>query len=221
MDTTTSQLLSSALQDLARGLKKLRCVVDRQCAVPKSPQIPVSGDKKSPSEMKSELLLPISEIKQENEIAVSQNGTKIPETGESYEIRGHEPKDWLFHEDNPWNSFHATCTFLFNKTLRGDRFKNQWEEDKTCLKGWKKISAEHLHEYYIDAYRYHDDCATMVQFAPNKWDFESDWGIADIPKEKWERRRCLWEGDTSERCFRKWLGSVHSSLPALNLPSVK
>ena len=220
MDTTTSQLLSSALQDLARGLKKLRCVVDRQCAVPKSPQIPVSGDKKSPSEMKSELLLPISEIKQENEIAVSQNGTKIPETGESYEIRGHEPKDWLFHEDNPWNSFHATCTFLFNKTLRGDRFKNQWEEDKTCLKGWKKISAEHLHEYYIDAYRYHDDCATMVEFAPNKWDLESDRGT-NIPDEKWERRRCLWEGDTSERVFRKWLVSVHSSLPALNLPSVK
>ena len=217
MDTTTSQLLSSALQDLARGLKKLRCVVDRQCAVPKSPQIPVSGDKKSPSEMKSELLLPISEIKQENEIAVSQNGTKIPENCETL---GHEPKDWLFHEDNPWNSFHATCTFLFGKSLRGDRFKNQWEEDKTCLKGWKKISAEHLHEIYNLAYRYHDDCATMVEFAPSKDGLESDWNV-DIPDEKWERRRCLWEGDTSERCFRKWLVSVHSSLPALNLPSVK
>ena len=29
MDISTSQLLSSALQDLARGLKKLRTVVDR------------------------------------------------------------------------------------------------------------------------------------------------------------------------------------------------
>ena len=220
MDTTTSQLLSSALQDLARGLKKLRCVVDRQCAVPKSPQIPVSGDKNGPT-------IPVlgkSEIKTSS-VSISngkipENGTKIPETGESCGIRGHEPKDWLFHEDNPWNSFHATCTFLFGKSLRGDRFKNQWEEDKTCLKGWKKISAEHLHEIYNLAYRYHDDCATMVEFAPSKDGLESDWNVS-IPDEKWERRRCLWEGDTSERVFRKWLVSVHSSLPALNLPSVK
>ena len=215
MDTSTLQLLSSALQDLGRGLKKLRCVVDRQSAGTKNPQIPVSGDKNSPTEMKTEM---------KQEFCIS-NGTKIPEkllsaSAEVCIYRGHEPKDWLFHEKNPWNSFHATCTFLFGKTLRGDRFKNQWKEDKTCLKGWRKVSAKHMHEYYIDAYRYHDDCATMVQFACNKDDFASDWHVT-IPDEKWDRRKCLWEGDSSEKCFRKWLIGVHSSLPALNLPSVR
>ena len=185
MDTSTLQLLSSALQDLGRGLKKLRCVVDRQSAGTKTePKFPfsVSGDKNSPTEMKTEPKVPFEiESEMKREFCIS-NGTKIPEKLFSAEcevciLRGHEPKDWLFHEKNPWNSFHATCTFLFGQTLRGDRFKNQWQEDKTCLKGWRKVSAKHMHEFYIDAYRYHDDCATMVQFACGKDDFASDWHV--------------------------------------------
>ena len=218
MDTTTRQLLSSALQDLARGLKKLRCVVDTQSAVTKCTQIPVSGDKNSPNGDKNSPSEIKSEIKPEFCIS---NGTKIPEENvECCVTLGHTPADWLFHEKNPWNSFHATCSFLYGTTLRGDRFKNQWLEDTSCLKGWRKISTKHLHEFYMEAYRYHDDCASMVQFAPNKEDFESDWSSI-IPDEKWDRRNMLWDGDSNEKCFRKWLIAVHSDLPALNLPSVR
>ena len=50
MDITTKQMLSSALQDLARGLKKLRTVVDRQTFVNSVTNVSESGDKKSPDE---------------------------------------------------------------------------------------------------------------------------------------------------------------------------
>ena len=60
MDITTKQMLSSALQDLARGLKKLRTVVDRHNFVNSvtnvsengnsAPFVSESGDKNSPDE---------------------------------------------------------------------------------------------------------------------------------------------------------------------------
>ena len=52
MDISTKQMLSSALQDLPRGLKKIRTVVDRQTFVTKSTQ---------------------------DEMNVSENGTTIPD----------------------------------------------------------------------------------------------------------------------------------------------
>jgi hypothetical protein len=58
MDPTTCTLLSSALTDLIRGLKKLRVVVDRQSAGNLIPQNSVSTTKNSPdskSEIKSEM----------------------------------------------------------------------------------------------------------------------------------------------------------------------
>ena len=206
MDPTTSQLLSSALQDMARGLKKLRCVVDRQTFVTKSTQ---------------------------DEMNVSENGNSAPFVSESGDKKspnencdpvnrfmGHTQSEWLLDPVNPWTSFFSTCTFLFGDTLRGDRFKNQWLEDKTTVKGWRKISAEHLFSLYEEAARFQDCCATIVEYCPRKIDFESDWQTL-ISDKKWDVRDQLWKMDTSMRTFRRWLISVHSSLPALNLPSVK
>ena len=133
---------------------------------------------------------------------------------------GHTPSEWLLDPENPWTSFFSTCTFLFGDTLRGDRFKNQWLEDKTTVKGWRKISAEHLDTLYEEAVCYQDCCATIVQYCPRKMDFESDWNT-EVSDKKWDVRQQLWEMDTSKKTFRRWLISVHSSMPALNLPSVK
>ena len=219
MDITTKQMLSSALQDLARGLKKLRTVVDRQTFVTKStrsgtksPQdemnVSESGDKKSPD----------GDKKSPDE---NSGDKKIPGNCDPVNrFMGHTPSEWLLDPVNPWTSFFSTCTFLFGDTLRGDRFKNQWLEDKTTVKGWRKISAEHLSSLYQEAVGYQDCCATILQYCPRKLDFESDWNI-EVSDKKWDVRDQLWKMDTSMRTFRRWLISVHSSLPALNLPSVK
>ena len=222
MDPTTCTLLSSALTDLIRGLKKLRVVVDRQSAGNLIPQNSVSGDKNSP-DSKSEIK---SEMKSEQKKAVSISNPKkaekkTPKIPDLVRINfSQEPKDWLFHPKNNWDSFHATLNFLYGQTLRGDRYKNQWHEDKTTVKGWRKISEKHLAMFYQAARSFHDDCSSMVEYAKRKESFQFDWGH-DIPQEKWDRRQELWEGDTSLKCFRKWLIFVHSSLPALNRPSVK
>ena len=205
MDITTKQMLSSALQDLARGLKKLRTVVDRQAFVTKSTpdemNVSESGDKKSPD----------GDKKSPNE---------NPDCDPVNSFMGHTPSEWLLDPVNPWTSFFSTCTFLFGDTLRGDRFKNQWLEDKTTVKGWRKISMEHLNTLYQGAVGYQDCCATIVEYCPRKMDFESDWQTF-VSDKKWDVRDQLWKMDTSMRTFRRWLISVHSSLPALNLPSVK
>ena len=133
---------------------------------------------------------------------------------------GHTPSEWLLAPVNPWTSFFSTCTFLFGDTLRGDRFKNQWLEDKTTVKGWRKISMEHLSTLHEQAVGYQDCCATIVEYCPRKMDFESDWQTF-VSDKKWDVRDQLWKMDTSMKTFRRWLISVHSSLPALNLPSVK
>ena len=206
MDITTKQMLSSALQDLARGLKKLRTVVDRQAFVTKSTpdemNVSESGDKKSPD----------GDKKSPNE----NPGNCDPVN----RFMGHTPSEWLLDPVNPWTSFFSTCTFLFGDTLRGDRFKNQWLEDKTTVKGWRKISMEHLDTLYQEAVGYQDCCATILQYCPRKMDFESDWNI-EVSDKKWDVRDQLWKMDTSMKTFRRWLVSVHSSLPALNLPSVR
>ena len=205
MDITTKQMLSSALQDLARGLKKLRTVVDRQTFVNSVTNVSEIGN-----------CAPF----------VSEIGTTIPDDkdlGNSDPVNsfmGHTPSEWLLDPENPWTSFFSTCTFLFGDTLRGDRFKNQWLEDKTTVKGWRKISMEHLSSLHQEAVGYQDCCATIVQYCPRKMDFESDWCV-DISDKKWDLREQLWEMDTSKKAFRRWLVSVHSSLPALNLPSVR
>ena len=212
MDITTKQMLSSALQDLARGLKKLRTGVDRQAFVTKStrsgtksPQdemnVSESGDKKSPDGDKK-----------------SPDDKKCVDPVNRY--MGHTPSEWLLDPVNPWTSFFSTCTFLFGDTLRGDRFKNQWLEDKTTVKGWRKISMQHLSSLHDQAVGYQDCCATIVEYCPRKMDFESDWNT-EVSDKKWDVRDQLWKMDTSMRTFRRWLISVHSSLPALNLPSVK
>ena len=211
MDITTKQMLSSALQDLARGLKKLRTVVDRQTFVTKStrsgtksPQdemnVSESGDKKSPDGDKK---------------SPDENTDSDPVNS----FMGHTPSEWLLDPVNPWTSFFSTCTFLFGDTLRGDRFKNQWLEDKTTVKGWRKISMQHLSSLHDQAVGYQDCCATIIQYCPRKMDFESDWNT-EVSDKKWDVRDQLWKMDTSMKTFRRWLVSVHSSLPALNLPSV-
>ena len=173
---------------------------------------------------------------------VSENGNSAPFVSESGDVSvpdensgdkkipgncdpvnrfmGHTPSEWLLDPVNPWTSFFSTCTFLFGDTLRGDRFKNQWLEDKTTVKGWRKISMEHLNTLYQGAVGYQDCCATILQYCPRKMDFESDWNT-EVSDKKWDVRDQLWKMDTSMRTFRRWLISVHSSLPALNLPSVK
>ena len=204
MDITTKQMLSSALQDLARGLKKLRTVVDRQTFVTKSTQ---------------------------DEMNVAENGNSAPDENSGDKkipgncdpvnrYMGHTPSEWLLDPKNPWTSFFSTCTFLFGDTLRGDRFKNQWLEDKTTVKGWRKISMEHLSTLHQEAVGYQDCCATILQYCPRKMDFESDWNT-EVSDKKWDVRDQLWKMDTSMKTFRRWLISVHSSLPALHLPSVK
>ena len=201
MDISTKQMLSSALQDLARGLKKLRAVVDRQTFIE-------SGDKK----------IPESEM---NVTKTESGDKKIPGNSDPVNrYMGHTPSEWLLDPVNPWTSFFSTCTFLFGDTLRGDRFKNQWLEDKTTVKGWRKISMEHLSTLYQEAVGYQDCCATILQYCPRKMDFESDWNT-EVSDKKWDVRDQLWKMDTSMKTFRRWLISVHSSLPALNLPSVK
>ena len=206
MDITTKQMLSSALQDLARGLKKLRTVVDRQAFVTKSTpdemNVSESGDKKSPDGDKK---------------SPNENPDNCDPVNR---FMGHTPSEWLLDPVNPWTSFFSTCTFLFGDTLRGDRFKNQWLEDKTTVKGWRKISMEHLSSLHQEAVGYQDCCATILQYCPRKMDFESDWQTF-VSDKKWDVRDQLWKMDTSMRTFRRWLISVHSSLPALNLPSVK
>ena len=218
MDITTKQMLSSALQDLARGLKKLRTVVDRQTFVNSvtnvsengncAPFVSESGDKKSPeSEM--------------NVTKTESGDKKIPGNCDPVNrYMGHTPSEWLLDPVNPWTSFFSTCTFLFGDTLRGDRFKNQWLEDKTTVKGWRKISMQHLSSLHDQAVAYQDCCGTIVEYCPRKMDFESDWQTF-VSDKKWDVRDQLWKMDTSMRTFRRWLISVHSSLPALNLPSVK
>ena len=206
MDITTKQMLSSALQDLARGLKKLRTVVDRQTFVTKSTpdemNVSESGDKKSPD----------GDKKSPNENPDNCDPVNC--------FMGHTPSEWLLDPVNPWTSFFSTCTFLFGDTLRGDRFKNQWLEDKTTVKGWRKISMQHLSSLHDQAVAYQDCCGTIVEYCPRKMDFESDWQTA-VSDKKWDVRDQLWKMDTSMKTFRRWLVSVHSSLPALNLPSVK
>ena len=205
MDITTKQMLSSALQDLARGLKKIRTVVDRQTFVTKSTpdemNVSESGDKKSPDGDK-------------------KSPDENPDSDPVNSFMGHTPSEWLLDPVNPWTSFFSTCTFLFGDTLRGDRFKNQWLEDKTTVKGWRKISMEHLSTLHQEAVGYQDCCATILQYCPRKMDFESDWNT-EVSYKKWDVRDQLWKMDTSMKTFRRWLISVHSSLPALNLPSVK
>ena len=208
MDITTKQMLSSALQDLARGLKKLRTVVDRQTFVNSVTNVSESGDKKSPD----------GDKKSPDE---NSGDKKIPGNCDPVNrYMGHTPSEWLLDPVNPWTSFFSTCTFLFGDTLRGDRFKNQWLEDKTTVKGWRKISMEHLSTLHEQAVGYQDCCATIVEYCPRKMDFESDWQTF-VSDKKWDVRDQLWKMDTSMRTFRRWLISVHSSLPALNLPSVK
>ena len=206
MDITTKQMLSSALQDLARGLKKLRTVVDRQAFVTKSTpdemNVSESGDKKSPDGDKK---------------SPNENPDNCDPVNR---FMGHTPSEWLLDPVNPWTSFFSTCTFLFGDTLRGDRFKNQWLEDKTTVKGWRKISMQHLNTLHQEAVGYQDCCATILQYCPRKMDFESDWNT-EVSDKKWDVRDQLWKMDTSMKTFRRWLISVHSSLPALNLPSVK
>ena len=206
MDITTKQMLSSALQDLARGLKKLRTVVDRHNFVNSVTNVSEIGN-----------CAPF----------VSDIGTTIPDDKKIpgncdpvNRFMGHTPSEWLLDPVNPWTSFFSTCTFLFGDTLRGDRFKNQWLEDKTTVKGWRKISMEHLSTLHQEAVGYQDCCATIVEYCPRKMDFESDWNT-EVSYKKWDVRDQLWKMDTSMRTFRRWLISVHSSLPALNLPSVK
>ena len=209
MDITTKQMLSSALQDLARGLKKLRCVVDRHNFVNSVTNVSEIGN-----------CAPF----------VSEIGTTIPDDKKVPDDKkcadpvnrfmGHTPSEWLLDPVNPWTSFFSTCTFLFGDTLRGDRFKNQWLEDKTTVKGWRKISMEHLSSLHQEAVGYQDCCATILQYCPRKMDFESDWNT-EVSDKKWDVRNQLWKMDTSMKTFRRWLISVHNSLPALNLPSVK
>ena len=225
MDLSTKQLLSSSLLDLARGLKKLRCVVDRLGP----------GTKNSPTVAKNS----------PNSISLSEfcisNGTKSSDSGDKnspfgdrnsptpsqdgdpvYSVNGHTPSDWLFHPQNDWKSFPATCAFLFGETLRADRFKNQWVEDVTCVKGWRKISAEHLHDLYEQAWSFGDSVASIVEYAKSQDNFNCDWqDKPDISDAKWLTRSCLWDQDRDEKVWRKWLIGVHNKLPALNLPSVR
>ena len=217
MDITTKQMLSSALQDLARGLKKLRTVVDRQTFVTKCTRAVTKSTRD------------VTNVSENGNSApfVSENGTTIPDDKKIPGIcdpvnrfMGHTPSEWLLDPVNPWTSFFSTCTFLFGDTLRGDRFKNQWLEDKTTVKGWRKISMEHLSTLHQEAVGYQDCCATIIQYCPRKMDFESDWNT-EVSDKKWDVRDQLWKMDTSMKTFRRWLISVHSSLPALNLPSVK
>ena len=208
MDITTKQMLSSALQDLARGLKKLRTVVDRQTFVTKCTR---SGTKSPQDEMN------VSESESGDKKSPKENPGNCDPVNR---FMGHTPSEWLLDPVNPWTSFFSTCTFLFGDTLRGDRFHNQWLEDKTTVKGWRKISMEHLNTLYQEAVGYQDCCATILQYCPRKMDFESDWNT-EVSDKKWDVRDQLWKMDTSMKTFRRWLVSVHSSLPALNLPSVR
>ena len=246
MDLSTKQLLSSSLLDLARGLKKLRCVVDRtqiltkedwgtcgvcnyytdhksswkkhikaekhllRTAVAKNSQNSPTVAKNSPTPSEDE------QFGDRNSPTPSQDGDPV------YTVNGHTPSDWLFHPQNDWKSFPATCAFLFGETLRADRFKNQWVEDVTCVKGWRKISAEHLHDLYEQAWSFGDSVASIVEYAKSQDNFNCDWqDKPDISDAKWLTRSCLWEQDRSEKVWRKWLIGVHNKLPALNLPSVR
>lgn len=223
MDLTTRDMLSSALGDIIRGLKKIKTVVDKNL-----------GDKKSPLRDKKSPAVDISQKKVDVSVSVSQCD-KIPATFPlqfglrkiSYNAEGLldidslETATWLFDPKHHWGSFHSTLNFLFGKTLRGDRFKNQWQKDKTCKRGWRKISDTHLQALFRQANGYQDCCATMVQYCSHrKEDLESDWQV-DISDENWERRQTMWESTPTMKCMRSWLINVHSSLPALNLPSLK
>lgn len=228
MDLSTKQLLSSSLLDLARGLKKLRCVVDRLGPGTKnSPNSPTVA-KNSPNSIS------LSEFCISNGTKSSDSGDKNSPFGDRnsptpsqdgdpvYTVNGHTPSDWLFHPQNDWKSFPATCAFLFGETLRADRFKNQWVEDVTCVKGWRKISAEHLHDLYEQAWSFGDSVASIVEFAKSQDNFNCDWqDKPDISDAKWLTRSCLWDQDRDEKVWRKWLIGVHNKLPALNLPSVR
>ena len=201
MDITTKQMLSSALQDLARGLKKLRTVVARHNFVNSVTNVSENGNSAP--------------------FVSEPDDKKVPVCADPVNrFMGHTPSEWLLDPVNPWTSFFSTCTFLFGDTLRGDRFKNQWLEDKTTVKGWRKISMEHLSTLHQEAVGYQDCCATILQYCPRKMDFESDWNT-EVSDKKWDVRDQLWKMDTSMKTFRRWLISVHNSLPALNLPSVK
>ena len=220
MDLSTKQLLSSSLLDLARGLKKLRCVVDRLGPGTKnSPNSPTVA-KNSPNSIS------LSEFCISNGKSGDKKGTTIPDSSEDGDppctVNGHSPADWLFHPQNDWKSFPATCAFLFGETLRADRFKNQWVEDVTCVKGWRKISAEHLHDLYQQAWSFGDSVASIVEYAKSQDNFNCDWqDKPDISDAKWLTRSCLWDQDRDEKVWRKWLIGVHNKLPALNLPSVR
>ena len=207
MDLSTKQLLSSSLLDLARGLKKLRCVVDRLGP----------GTKNSPTVAKN------SPTPSEDQKSGDRNSPTPSQDGDPvYSVNGHTPSDWLFHPQNDWKSFPATCAFLFGETLRADRFKNQWVEDVTCVKGWRKISAEHLHDLYQQAWSFGDSVASIVEYAKSQDNFNCDWqDKPDISDAKWLTRSCLWDQDRDEKVWRKWLIGVHNKLPALNLPSVR
>ena len=228
MDISTKQLLSSALQDLARGLKKLRCVVEQKheswgtCPACNYFTDHKSSWNKHIKTEKHELRCKVAAAESGDVSVPDENSgdKKIPNCDPVNRYMGHTPSEWLLDPVNPWTSFFSTCTFLFGDTLRGDRFKNQWLEDKTTVKGWRKISMEHLSSLHQEAVGYQDCCATILQYCPRKMDFESDWQTS-VGDKKWDVRDQLWKMDTSMKTFRRWLISVHSSLPALNLPSVK
>ena len=233
MDLTTRDMLSSALGDIIRGLKKIKTVVDKNLGDKKSPAVTKCNEagakvpKNDRSQKKVDVSVSQKPVSQCDKVPDNFPVTFCTRSEIKYNADGLldidliEPSTWLFDPKHHWGSFHSTLNFLFGKTLRGDRFKNQWQKDKTCKRGWRKISDTHLQALFRQANGYQDCCATMVQYCSHrKEDLESDWQV-DISDENWERRQTMWESTPTMKCMRSWLINVHSSLPALNLPSLK
>ena len=138
METINLTLLSEALGEVARGFKKLKMVVD---GVLKAGQKVPEGDENVPGETTED---------QEENGSFTPATTRLPDpptTLTDLEIATYLKESRV---EQPEHLAQELFDHVLQKTVRADRFHNQWVKDADARKGWRKIS-----EAQLDTYRQH------------------------------------------------------------------
>ena len=200
MENLNLILLSKALGEVARGFKHLKMVVDGVLA---SGQKLPAGDENVPAETTED---------QEENGSFTPATTRLPDPPTT--LTDLEIAKYL-HESRvelPEHLAQELFDHVLQKTVRADRFHNQWVKDPDARKGWRKISEVQLETYRQHVRNFHHH--VLYIFYNLTYDqFMERHG--EIHESKYARLHHFEQIKFEKKLFRKLCCGTHAALEPL------